>query len=954
MPARHGETFRVRAMNFFKLCVGFISSIFHPPSVTIGSHGDDVLVGTDHRDTILGRSGDDTIVAGGGNDNVYGGSGNDTINGGAGNDNLHGDSGNDVLTGGAGSDWVSGGSGNDTAVYVAADNIHSHDTYTGGSGQDTLVLKLTGAEWLRADVQQDIAHYLTFLDDHTGRHGVADDRAFKFSAFGLTAAGFEHLKVVVDGVELDPRDEAVHAVADTFTSAAEDAVITGSVVANDHVPDLVKSVALVHGPDLGHLTLNADGTFAYDPGDAFNALGEGETATQSFTYRVTDADGDTDTAVVTLKITGTNDAPVATVDSVAAVEDQALTITAASLLANDHDPDAHDVLTIQSVGAAVGGSVALDAHGDVVFTPAADFSGDASFTYTASDGHGGLSQAQVTVHVDPVADAPVVTVHDVTAEAGQPVPLDIAAALTDTDGSEVLSLTLSGLPEGSQLSAGTANPDGSFTLGADDLSHLLLTPPEGATGDLELTVVAVATELANGDTATTSADFTVTLPAASHEPTDGPDVLTGTAGADVIDGLAGNDTISGLGGDDTLIGGDGHDVLLGGAGNDLLDGGSGNNTLDGGAGDDSLTAGNGDNLIHDTQGDNTVFAGAGNNHIVTGGGNDYVEVMFGDNVIDTGGGDDSIVASSGDNTVNTGAGDDHLDLGGGNNFVDAGTGNDDILLGSGDNTVHGRGGDDVIDALDGNNLVYGDGGDDLILLGDGANEVHGGAGADDIEVGAGANVVFGDGGDDIIFATDGDNTLMGGAGNDDISGYDGNNYVDGGAGADFITFGDGNNTIFGGDGADDILTGDGNNYVDGGAGKDILQTGAGDDVLVGGLGADYMTGGAGNDVFIYQSADDSGTGAATRDVIEDFNAGTDVTAVDHLDFSSFAVGTFEYLGDDSHAFVADGNTQAHFNDQTKILEVDADGDSHADMQIELHDVSGANLDQHDFITAHTS
>ena len=51
-------------------------------------------------------------------------------------------------------------------------------------------------------------------------------------------------------------------------------------------------------------------------------------------------------------------------------------------------------------------------------------------------------------------------------------------------------------------------------------------------------------------------------------PTEGPDVLNGTADADTIDGLGGDDVINGLGGDDVLNGGAGADQLNGGTGND--------------------------------------------------------------------------------------------------------------------------------------------------------------------------------------------------------------------------------------------------------------------------------------------------------------------------------------------------------------------------------------------------
>jgi VCBS repeat-containing protein len=56
------------------------------------------------------------------------------------------------------------------------------------------------------------------------------------------------------------------------------------------------------------LTLNADGTFAYDPNGQFESLNDGESATDSFTYTIDDGNGGSDTATVTLEIIGVTDA----------------------------------------------------------------------------------------------------------------------------------------------------------------------------------------------------------------------------------------------------------------------------------------------------------------------------------------------------------------------------------------------------------------------------------------------------------------------------------------------------------------------------------------------------------------------------------------------------------------------------------------------------------------------
>uniref|UniRef100_UPI0035644A97 DUF4347 domain-containing protein n=1 Tax=Novipirellula sp. TaxID=2795430 RepID=UPI0035644A97 len=63
------------------------------------------------------------------------------------------------------------------------------------------------------------------------------------------------------------------------------------------------------------VTVNADGSFDYDPNGAFDGLTAGETGTDSFTYTVSDGNGGTDTATVTITVNGIDDAPTIIADS---------------------------------------------------------------------------------------------------------------------------------------------------------------------------------------------------------------------------------------------------------------------------------------------------------------------------------------------------------------------------------------------------------------------------------------------------------------------------------------------------------------------------------------------------------------------------------------------------------------------------------------------------------------
>ncbi|WP_202261369.1 hypothetical protein, partial [Rhodovulum sulfidophilum] len=73
--------------------------------------------------------------------------------------------------------------------------------------------------------------------------------------------------------------------------------------------------------------------------------------------------------------------------------------------------------------------------------------------------------APLAVTVTPVADAPRLEVASATGAEDSAIALDLAADLIRPAPGETLTLTVSGLPEGATLSAGTATADGSWSLG---------------------------------------------------------------------------------------------------------------------------------------------------------------------------------------------------------------------------------------------------------------------------------------------------------------------------------------------------------------------------------------------------------------------------------------------------------------------------------------------------------
>jgi hypothetical protein len=155
----------------------------------------------------------------------------------------------------------------------------------------------------------------------------------------------------------------------------------------------------------------------------------------------------------------------------------------------------------------------------LTFTPPHNFSGDIELNVAATstdDTDTATARQTIVVEVEPVADMPELSVTAPSGDEDAAIALGFDAALTDLDGSETLSLTISNVPEGATLSAGTDNGDGTWTLGPNQIDGLTITPPQNFSGDFELTVAATSTD--GDDTATIVRAFTVDVDAVADAP----------------------------------------------------------------------------------------------------------------------------------------------------------------------------------------------------------------------------------------------------------------------------------------------------------------------------------------------------------------------------------------------------------------------------------------------------
>ncbi|MCF6196430.1 MAG: tandem-95 repeat protein, partial [Emcibacter sp.] len=168
------------------------------------------------------------------------------------------------------------------------------------------------------------------------------------------------------------------------------------------------------------------------------------------------------------------------------------------------------------------------------------------------------------------------------------IALDIGASLSDS--SESLAVTISGVPDGAVLSAGTDNGDGSWSLTPEELDGLTITPPSNFSGSFDLSVTATSSEA--GNSATSSATYSVAVSAVNDN--DGQ-TIEGTDGANDLQGGSGDDTLA-YNADGTWPGYVAHNVTTGenvslsgtNQSSDVFNGGDGYYTLVGTSGYDAL------------------------------------------------------------------------------------------------------------------------------------------------------------------------------------------------------------------------------------------------------------------------------------------------------------------------------------------------------------------------------
>jgi VCBS repeat-containing protein len=398
------------------------------------------------------------------------------------------------------------------------------------------------------------------IDTVTGAIDYSPNGAFDWLSVGQTATDTLHytvsdnhgasstgtLTVAVAGVNVPPSAGSLATATDAYTPIAINALADAT---DPNLADTLSIASLDLTGTIGSATIDPNtGAIDYNPNGAFDALGAGQTAMDTLHFTVTDNQGGSSVATLTIAVAGVNVPPVAGAETVST---DAYTGIAANVLASASDTNSTDTLSVASLDlTGTIGSATIDPN-----TGAIDYSPNGAFDwlsagqtatdtlhYTVTDNHGGSSVGTLTVVVAGVNVAPVAGSPTASTNAYTPIAINVLASATDPNQGD--TLTVAALNLTGTVGSAVIDP----VTGAIDYS------PNGAFNRLsagETGTDTIAYTVTDNLGATSTGTLTVLVAGVNQPPQAYPDTAATFATQAVAVNVLANDTD--MNQDDTLV-----------------------------------------------------------------------------------------------------------------------------------------------------------------------------------------------------------------------------------------------------------------------------------------------------------------------------------------------------------------------------------------------------------------
>jgi hypothetical protein len=310
--------------------------------------------------------------------------------------------------------------------------------------------------------------------------------------------GSANSATVTVSIVIEPVNDAPIANSSSI-STSEDTNLAFTLAASD--PDGTGlTYTILTAPTKGTLT-GTPPNLTYRP--AANVNGS-----DSFTFKVSDGVLESGVATVSISIAAVNDVPVATPGSTSTLEDTPVALT---LFGSDIEGSnlSYSIVTPPAKGTLSG------TPPNLTYIPALNSNGADIFVFRVNDGSANSANANFTISVTPVNDAPVASSTSITTSLNNPVPATLSAV--DVDGDPLIYTilnqptqgALSGTPPNLTYQPGTGN------LGSDSFTFRVSDGVlDSGVGTVSISIVpgnAVPTAIAQTVSATEDTARSITL-----------------------------------------------------------------------------------------------------------------------------------------------------------------------------------------------------------------------------------------------------------------------------------------------------------------------------------------------------------------------------------------------------------------------------------------------------------